>query len=233
MSGLLEHIINIDKSIFFFLNGMHSPYWDVVMALFTRTETWSLFYGTLIFFIIKKYRMKSILILLLIALCIVFSDQFSGIIKDLVQRLRPTHDPSMEGLVHNVLTKGGLYGYFSSHAANTFSVAVFTSLLFRNRAYSILIFVWATTVSYSRIYLGVHFPFDVLTGIITGSAIGFGLFKLMIYLDRRFFVLGLPKLNETNLDQKEFNYILLIFLCFAATVLLVANRLIHFNWLQL
>lgn len=233
MSGLLQNIIDTDKSIFFFLNGMHSPYWDVVMALFTRTESWLLFYATLIFFIIRKYRMKSILILLMIALCIVVSDQFSGLIKDLVQRLRPTHDPSMEGLVHNVLSKGGLYGYFSSHAANTFSVAVFTSFLFSNRAYTILIFIWAVTVSYTRIYLGVHFPFDVLTGIIVGSAIGYGLFRLMIYLDRRFFVLGLPKLNETNLDNGEITYILIVFLCFVATVLLVANRLIHFDWLQL
>lgn len=232
MSGLLQTIIDIDKSIFYFLNGMHSPFWDVAMALFTRTETWLLFYGTLIFFIIKKYRMKSILVLLLIALCIVFADQFSGLIKDLVQRLRPTHDPSMEGMVHNVLSKGGLYGYFSSHAANTFSVAVFTSFLFRNRAYNLLIFAWAAGVSYTRIYLGVHFPFDVLTGIIVGSAIGYGLFRLMLYLDRRFFVLGLPKLNETNLENNEFTYILTIFLCFVLTTLLIANRLLHFHFIQ-
>lgn len=232
MSGLLESIINIDKSIFFALNGVHSPYWDVVMTLFTRTETWLLFYGTLVYFIIRNYRMKSILILLLIALSIVFADQFSGLIKDLVQRFRPTHDPAMEGLVHYVLNKGGLYGYFSAHAANTFSVAAFTSFLFRNRAYSILIFCWAAIVSYTRIYLGVHFPFDVLTGVIVGSAIGYGLFRLLLFLDRRFFVLGLPKLGETSLAKSDFNLILFVFLCFVLTVLLVANRLVHFNLIQ-
>lgn len=232
MSGLLENIISIDKSIFYFLNGMHSPYWDVVMSLFTRTESWVLFYGSLVYFIIRNYRMKSILILLMIALSIAFADQFSGLIKYLVQRLRPTHDPSMEGLVHNVLSKGGLYGYFSAHAANTFSVAVFTSLLFRNRLYSILIFIWAIIVSYTRIYLGVHFPFDVLTGIITGAAIGYGLFRLLLFLDKRYAVLGLPKLGETKLERGSFNIILLIFFCFVGTVLLLANRLIHFNLIQ-
>lgn len=232
MSGLLQPIIDIDKSVFFFLNGMHSPYWDVVMTLFTRTETWILFYGVLLYYIVKRYRTKAVMVLVLIALSILLADQLSGILKDLVQRLRPTHDPEMMDRVHNVLTKGGLYGYFSAHAANTFAVAVFTSMLFRSRRYNWLIFSWASVVSYTRIYLGVHFPFDVLTGIIVGSALGYGLFRLMIFADQRFFVLGMPKLNETNLHKKDFRTIILVFSGYVLTVLIVANRLIHFNWIQ-
>ncbi|RKD86198.1 phosphatase PAP2 family protein [Mangrovibacterium diazotrophicum] len=229
----MEHIIDVDKSIFFYLNGMHSPFWDVVMALFTRTEYWILLFGVIIYYIIRRYRMKSIMILILIALCILIADQFSGLIKDSVQRLRPTHDPTMQDLVHNVLSKGGLYGYFSAHAANTFAVATFTSFIFKNRAFNFLIFSWAIVVSYSRIYLGVHFPFDVLTGVTFGTALGYGAYRLLIFLDNRFFVLGLPKLAEARLRNKDFRYILIIVLSFVFTTLLLVNRLQHFNWIQL
>ena len=233
MTGLLEHIVDIDKSIFLFFNGMHSSFCDVVMALFTRTESWVLFFGVILYYIIRRYRMKSILILLLLALCILIADQFSGLIKDTVQRLRPTHDPTLLNMVHNVLSKGGLYGYFSAHAANTFTVATFTSLLFRNRRYSMLIFCWAIMVSYTRIYLGVHFPFDVLTGVIFGMALGYGIFRLLIYIDKRFFALGLPKLEGTNLRDKDFRYIFIIFLSFLCTTLLLVAQLLHFNWIGL
>jgi len=229
----MEHIIDVDKSIFFYLNGMHSPFWDVVMALFTRTEYWILLFGVIIYYIIRRYRMKAIMILILIALCILIADQFSGLIKDSVQRLRPTHDPTMQDLVHNVLSKGGLYGYFSAHAANTFAVATFTSFIFKNRAFNFLIFSWAIVVSYSRIYLGVHFPFDVLTGVAFGTALGYGAYRLLIFLDNRFFVLGLPKLAEARLRNKDFRYILIIVLSFVFTTLLLVNRLQHFNWIQL
>ncbi|WP_163718442.1 phosphatase PAP2 family protein [Mangrovibacterium lignilyticum] len=228
----MEHIIDIDKSIFFYLNGMHSPFWDVVMALFTRTEYWMLLFAVMLYYIIRRYRMKSIMILILLALAILVADQFSGLIKDSVQRFRPSHDPSMQNLVHNVLSRGGLYGYFSAHAANTFAVATYTSFIFKNRRFNILIFCWATFVSYSRIYLGVHFPFDILTGIVFGSALGYGIYRLLIYLDNRFFVLGLPKLADTKLRNKDFRYILIIVLCFVFTTLLLVNRLQHFGWLQ-
>ncbi len=233
MIGFIEQITNIDKSIFFFLNGIHSPFWDVVMTLFTRTECWFLLYATIIYYIIKRYRLKTFLILIMIALLIVIADQFSGLIKDTVQRYRPTHDPAIKDLVHNVLKRGGLYGYFSAHAANTFAVAKFTSMLFKNSRYKILIFTWAVIVSYTRIYLGVHFPLDVLTGALFGILLGYGMYKLLLYIDQRFFVLGLPKLAEARMRNKDFRYLFLIFMVFVFTVLLVVNRLQHFNWIQL
>lgn len=233
MIAFLEQITNIDKSIFFFFNGMHSPYWDVVMTLFTRTECWTFLYASLIYFIAKRYRLKAILILIMIGLLITVADQFSGLIKDAVQRFRPTHDPAIKDLVHHVLKRGGLYGYFSAHAANTFAVAKFTSMLFKNSRYRILIFFWAIVVSYTRIYVGVHFPLDVLTGALVGLGLGFGAYKLLLYIDQRFFVLGLPNLAETKLKNKDFRYILLVFVILVLTILLVVNRLQHFNWIQL
>ncbi|WP_372776214.1 phosphatase PAP2 family protein [Mangrovibacterium sp.] len=228
----MESIIDLDKSIFFFFNGMHTPFWDVVMALFTRTESWFLLFAVMLYYIVRRYRMKSVIILVILALTILISDQFSVFVKETVQRFRPTHDPTIQHLVHNILSRGGLYGYFSSHAANTFAVACFTSFIFKDRKYSFLIFFWAALVSYTRIYLGVHFPFDVLTGVIFGTALGYGMYRLLVFIDNRFFVLGLPKFSDTHLRDKDFRIVLIIFLSFVITTLIVANRLQHFNWLQ-
>lgn len=229
----MQSIIDIDKSIFFFFNGIHSPFWDVVMALFTRTEYWLIFYAVLIYYIIKRYKLKAILILVSVALSILIADQFSGLIKDSVQRLRPTHDPAMQGLVHNVLSKGGMYGYFSAHASNTFAVATLLSLVFKNRNFNILIFCWATVVSYTRLYLGVHYPFDILTGILFGLLLGWAMYKVLIFFDRKLFMLGLPMVTDARLRLKDFRYILIFFFVLILSTLIIVNRLQHFNWIQL
>ncbi|WP_423126304.1 phosphatase PAP2 family protein [Gaoshiqia sp. Z1-71] len=231
MTGFFELITDLDQSLFFFLNGKHSPFWDIVMTLFTRTEYWLILYVPLIWFIIKKYRAKALVILILLALAIVITDQFSVLVKDTVKRFRPTHDPAIQHLVHNVLKKGGLYGFFSSHASNTFGVAAFTSLLFRNSRYSFLIYSWALLVSYTRIYVGVHYPLDILTGMLFGILTGYFMYKLLIVIEKHFLVLRSPKLEETNLENSGFNLIFIIFLTVLATTFMVVSRLQHFNWI--
>lgn len=227
MIALIQSIKQIDQSIFLFFNGMHNPFWDVVMPLFTQTATWSIFYVTLLYFIIRKYRMKAIAALVLLTLSIVIADQFSVFVKETVQRLRPTHDPDIQHLVHNVYRKGGLYGYFSSHATNTFAVAAFTARLFKNTRFQLLIYLWAALVSYTRIYLGVHYPFDVLTGALVGLLIGQLMYRLFLIIEKRFLLLKLPKLAETSLSNQETFSLFMVFLIFTATVLLVANQLLH------
>lgn len=227
MIAFIETINQLDQSIFFFFNGIHNPFWDVVMTLFTQTATWGIFYFTLLFFIIRKYRMKAVVILILLALVIVVSDQFSVLIKETVKRLRPTHDPDIQHLVHNVYRKGGLYGYFSSHATNTFGVAMFTAKVFRNARYQVFIFLWAGLVSYTRIYLGVHYPFDILTGMVVGIGIGLLLYKLLMVIENYFLPLKAPKLAETGLSNQETLVIFLVFLIFASTLLLVTRQLMH------
>ncbi|MGD9930784.1 MAG: phosphatase PAP2 family protein [Mangrovibacterium sp.] len=231
MIGFIDTITQLDQDLFFFFNGKHSPFWDIIMSLFTRTEYWALLYLTILGFIIRKYRAKAVVILVLLAVSIVICDQFSGLIKDATQRLRPSHDPAIQHLVHNVLTKGGLYSYFSAHAANTFAVATFTSLLFRRVPYGIFIFLWALMVSYTRIYLGLHYPLDILTGILFGVLTGWALFKLLIFVENRFLLLQFPKLTETKLKNKEFRFIFILFLTIIITTVLVVNRLQHFNWI--
>ena len=225
MIAFLETINHIDQSIFFFFNGRHNPFWDVVMPLFTLIKPWLIFYAVIIFFIIRKYRMKAIAVLILLALAILISDQFSVLVKETVKRLRPTHDPAIQHLVHNVYRKGGLYGFFSSHATNTFAVAMFTTKLFKNVRYTILIFFWATLVSYTRIYVGVHYPFDILTGMVVGLLIGHFIYKLLTFTENRFFLLKLPKLEETRLSNQESFIIIGTFTLFIISVLLTVSQL--------
>ncbi len=229
--GFLEKINQIDQSIFFFFNGKHNPFWDVAMSLFTRTEIWLLFFVAIIYFVVKKYRAKSIIIFIFLALAILLSDQISVFAKETLQRFRPSHDPVIKDLVHTVMKKGGLYGFFSSHATNTFSVAVFLSLLFRNSRFTFLILIWALFVSYTRIYLGLHYPGDILTGIIVGTLIGVGLAYLNNTIDKRIYLFRQPKLEATKLANSEFNVIFLVFAILFAMVLVVVNRLKHTQFL--
>lgn len=176
LSGLLE----LDKSFFLFLNGLNSPFWDQVMWLISGKTTWIPLYLAMIFLMFKKFQWRGVLILVFAILSVTLADQVSvKAFKDVFQRLRPCHCEELEGLVHIVRNKcGGKYGFVSSHAANTFAIAVFTLSLFKLKWYSLSILFWAAIVGYSRIYLGVHYPLDVICGALLGTLIAF----LCLYL---------------------------------------------------
>ena len=167
---MIEFLKNIDTQVFLYLNSLHNSFFDIVMWQISSIVFWVPFYISLIGFLIYKYRKQSLYIILSIVLVIIISDQLSSsIIKPLVERLRPSHDPALEGLVHFIKDyRGGKYGFVSSHAANTFGLAMFLILFFKNRIFSISIFSWALIVSYSRIYLGVHYPGDIICGASIG-----------------------------------------------------------------
>ncbi len=224
---MLESLINTDQSVFFFLNKIHSPFWDVMMSLFTRTEYWILFFLFIIFYILKNYRVKGLIILLLLALGILISDQFSVFIKETVQRLRPTHDPAIQNVVHYVIRKGGEFSFFSSHASNTFTVATFLSLIFRNKNFSLIIFLWAIVTSYTRIYLGLHYPGDILTGWLFGILLGGIIYQLLTFIEVHFLLLRTPRLSETKLSYKQFRILFIVFSVIILTSLLIVNRLQH------
>lgn len=185
---MLEILKNIDTQLFVFLNGIHSPAWDKIMWWITGTNSWIPMYALIVGYIVYKYRWKAIITLIFIALVVTLTDQISvhGF-KEVFQRLRPCHNPELKDIVHLVNNKcGGRFGFVSSHAANTFGVAFFLANLFKNKYFSIFIFLWASVVSYSRIYLGVHYPFDILGGAALGGIIGFLVYIAHNFTQRKF-----------------------------------------------
>jgi len=227
--AILESIQNFDKEIFLYLNGIHSPFWDYVMTLFTFTPTWILFYLVILVMITKRYGRKALLVYLSIFLIILLSDQISGLIKDSVMRLRPSNDPEVSPFAHIFFKKGGMYGFVSAHAANAFSFAVFSSLLFRNRIYSLFIFPWALLIAYTRIYLGVHYPGDIIGGALLGGLVGWGIYKLMLLLENRIY--PVYPFAKNQLTEQETSIILaaglaLIIVSMSTIALLMKNGII-------
>lgn len=191
---MFDFIVDIDKSLFLFLNGINSPFWDTVMWHVSGKLPWIPMYLVIIFFIFRKYRWQTLWILISIAVVVTLADQLSvHLFKNVFERLRPCHNPELKEFVHLVNGKcGGKFGFVSSHAANTFGVAVFLLNLFRIKWFSVFIVFWATFVSYSRIYLGVHYPGDVFVGAILGVAIGWGVWYLIKIINSKTKILSLP-----------------------------------------
>ncbi|MDR1859959.1 MAG: phosphatase PAP2 family protein [Bacteroidales bacterium] len=213
---MLDTLIQYDQGLLLSLNRHHTPLWDVVMLTLTGTSFWLLFYAVLMYFICKRFKLKAIVALLLVGAGIALSDQASDLCKHIVERYRPTHDVGIRHLVHNVGSRGGLWSFFSAHAANTFTVAMFTSLLFGNRRYYFMLFVWAALVSYTRIYLGLHYPLDILTGAIVGILSGWLMYRVFCFFERDPF-------RQKRLKNKDAGYIGLTLVCMLFAALMTAK----------
>lgn len=182
---------NWDTDLFFFINGQHNDFWDFIMYWSSYKFTWIPLYVFLLYLIIRNFKKETFWILIAIVILTVISDQLSVYLKNTFERLRPCQEPDLQGLVHIVKDHcGGKFGFVSSHASNHFSLAVFLTLLFNNRLkfFTLPILLWAAFISYSRIYLGVHYPGDVIGGAILGTCIGFLVGKSYNLIRRRFIV---------------------------------------------
>ena len=176
MSNILNTLNQWDAELFLCLNGAHNNFWDFVMYWASDKIIWIPVYLLFLFLLWRKFREKIWIILVFAALLIFLSDQISvHLFKDVFQRLRPCHEPELMAWVHLVDGKcGGSFGFYSSHASNIWAVAVFVLSMLGNRNILLIIpiLIWATLISYSRIYLGVHYPGDVLAGTLAGSFLG-------------------------------------------------------------
>jgi undecaprenyl-diphosphatase len=177
---MIEALNNVDQRWLLWLNGHHSVFFDQFMYFISGKYEWIPLYALILAIIIRKYRWKSLWIILAVVIMITLSDQIANLLKNGVKRFRPCKDPEIGHLVHLVNNYcRSSYGFVSGHAANSFALATFVSLLFRKRWVTVGIVFWAALVSYSRIYLGVHYPGDVIGGALIGVLLAFGVYCVL------------------------------------------------------
>jgi len=168
----------IDQSIFFFLNGLHNQFFDTFFWYATQGAIYLPLYVIAAWLAYKQFGKGFWLLFLVVILTVLLTDQSCNLIKHTVCRLRPTYNPDIAALVHIVNDyRGGDYGFPSAHACNTFGMAVFLSGVIRPKrwGFTLAFFTWAAIMSYSRIYLGVHYLSDILCGAALGVFIGWGM----------------------------------------------------------
>lgn len=189
---MIEYLQQLDTELFLFLNSLHCPVMDRFMYLFTGRFIWIPMYATLLYIITRHFRPRRAIVMVLgIVLSIVIADQLcASVLRPIFERLRPANlDNPISAMVHIVNGyRGGRYSFPSCHAANSFALASFIWWMIRRPRTRCFILVWALLTCYSRIYLGVHYPGDLLVGAIIGTLVGSGCFLLSIsllrYIDR-------------------------------------------------
>ena len=208
---MLEKLIHIDTQILLAINGWYAPWADRLMWIVSAKETWIPLYLLLVGLLVWRYRKPAVtsvkwlqkvpvgvVVIVVIGLAVGAADFIaSGILKDLVARPRPTRVPELEGMLHLVNGyRSGQYGFVSSHAANTMACGLLFSLIWRNKIATVGLMLWVTVNCYSRMYLGVHYPLDILGGLMVGA-----LMAVVAYL----VLLKLGVLSRHDADEEQSN----------------------------
>ena len=184
-------IIDFDKQLLLSLNGSESLFLDGLVKKLTTATTWIPLYMALLYLVVKNSDavVKVAMVLAGAGLCVFIAGSLDDmIVKPLVARWRPTHDGEIGMLVDIVNGyRGGNYGFFSAHASNTFSIAIFFALLIRSRVLTVALVIWSLVNCWTRMYLGVHYPGDILCGLLWGGAVGTGIWYLYHYVYSRMF----------------------------------------------
>lgn len=184
---MLEYLNDIDADALLAINGLNDAFQDAFWWMVSAKWSSALLLLAILWILLHQNRRHALLAVVMIALAVLLADQVSsGLIKHLVERLRPTHDPSLENAVHVINGyRGGMYGFVSSHAANFFAVGTLLTLVLRQRLVAVSLFTWALLQCYSRMYLGVHYPGDILGGLLVGMLVGWLVWQLMRWIQRR------------------------------------------------
>ena len=186
---MIEQLLQYDERLFVYLNSLGSSSFDGFWLLVTNKLTFIPLYAFLLFLIFKKLGWKTALVvLLLVSLMITVTDQMSNLFKSLFERPRPCRVPHLEEIIRFIAPRCGKYGYFSAHAASSMALAVFIGLLLKKH-FPKLVFIllfWSALVSYSRIYVGVHYPLDIITGMCIGGITGWVFYKIEQFFTHKY-----------------------------------------------
>ena len=187
----MEEIISFDQRLLLALNGSESTYVDNIFLMITSISTWIPLLLLLLYILFKNRPWREVLFFVIfLTLLLVVADRFtSGFCKPYFHRFRPSHEPALQGLVDLVNGKrGGLYGFISGHASNGFAICTFIALYLRRKAVTFPLILWACLSSYSRIYLGLHYPGDILCGALFGIFMGYTFHRLMLWASARWWL---------------------------------------------
>jgi undecaprenyl-diphosphatase len=187
---MLDQILHYDTELFLFLNNLGSEQWDGFWMFYTHKFNWIPFYALLLFLLYKHLGKQKMLVLILMVIALItFTDQITNLFKYGFERPRPCHEQDLQGIMRIVKEGcGGRFGFFSGHASNSMAIAVFVGLLLREKYKNLIFFllVWAAAMAYSRIYIGVHYPLDVVCGMTFGALSGYGFYRLTLFLNQRY-----------------------------------------------
>ncbi len=185
---MLEKILSIDIELFIFLNGLGSETYDGLWLKITSQFNWIPLFIVLLYFIFKKIGAKQTFYLLFfVAVLITVTDQTTNLFKFTFQRLRPCNNPDINSFIRVVQVRSS-FSFFSGHASNTMAVAIFLYLVLKKHfKYFSFLFLWPLIFGYSRIYLGLHYPVDILSGYLCGFIYGFLMYKIYIAVQKRHF----------------------------------------------
>jgi undecaprenyl-diphosphatase len=185
--SIIEKILEKDKELLVFINALGSEQWDSFWLFVTNKFTWIPLYILLLYLLFKHYGWKKALTLvLLVALLVTFADQLVNLIKNYFQRLRPNKDPGLKNIIR-IVKNSQDYSFVSGHATTSFAVSVFIILTLKKWSKAIFfILVWPILFFYSRMYLGVHYPLDVTSGLLLGVLIGYLFYRLSLWVFKRF-----------------------------------------------
>jgi undecaprenyl-diphosphatase len=185
---MLEKILSVDTRLFVFLNGLGSETYDGFWLFITKQINWIPLFLLLLYLIYKKKGVKQTLYLLLfVAFLVAFTDQTANLFKNGFQRLRPCNNPDINSFIR-VVKSSSSFSFFSAHAANSMAVAAFLFVILKGYfKYLWLLFLWPLIFAYSRIYLGLHYPLDIITGYFFGALFGFCMSKIYQKAQRKYF----------------------------------------------
>lgn len=185
---MLEKLKTLDTDLFIYLNSLGSEPYDAFWLFITKQTNWTPLFLLFLYLIYKKLGTKQTLYLLLfVAVLVTFTDQTTNFVKNTFQRLRPCNNSEINAVIRVVQVRNS-FSFFSGHAANTMAVAMFLYLILKRKFnYFWLLFLWPLLFAYSRIYLGLHYPIDILCGYLCGMTLGFLMFKVYQTVQKKYF----------------------------------------------